>query len=441
MTAVSVQNHALEPWADYRWSVRPAQVLLGAIVVFALGNVGRIPLLDLGGRQAPLLINDIAVCAVVFVGIIAMGNARSVRFNDVALAALAFAAIGALAAFATVPEYGLSWFEVFAGLGYLVRWCTYFGIYLTVINCLHSSDIERTWSTIHKVFLAMAAFGVIQAVFLPNFAFMVHPEPLWDPQGHRLVSTILDPNIMAGLLSFVLLVQLSRMAFGARVPMWQPTLLGIALLLTLSRGGMLAFGVGAALILIIRGPTKRMMKLATGLVVAVLPFTPLVLEFAFQYRRFSLTDGSTMARVISWGRALDLFAENPWLGVGFNTYAFVQEHRGFPRLDAQSYSTDGGLLFIAVMTGLVGLSVYVFMLWCVLRRCKSGWKDTQATAEERGLLLGVFAATIAMVIHSLFVNTLLITFMMELLWIMWGLSFLVSRRMRQRRSERLLPSP
>src|SRR5688500_14243680 len=93
-------------WSDRRWTFKPSRVLLFALVLYAVGNIGRIPLLDLGAREAPIFINDLAVGAVLLAGALAMGNARSVKLNDVALAAIVFMGIGALSAVAAVPKFG-----------------------------------------------------------------------------------------------------------------------------------------------------------------------------------------------------------------------------------------------------------------------------------------------------------------------------------------------
>src|SRR5881394_2937644 len=103
MTVASLRWSEDQTWPAERWSVRTSRVLLVALALFTLGNLGRIPLLDLGQRQAPLLINDLCVLAVIAVGAFSIGNARSLRLNDVSLAAILFASIGALAAVAAIP--------------------------------------------------------------------------------------------------------------------------------------------------------------------------------------------------------------------------------------------------------------------------------------------------------------------------------------------------
>lgn len=423
-------------WSDRRLVIRPASVLQAALLLLVIGNLGRIPLLDLGERQAPLLINDICVAAVLGAGLIAMARARTFHLNDVSLAALLFAGIGAISAVAAVPRFGLSGFELVGSLAYLARWGLYFGLYIVVINCVRTQEVEPIWSTIERALLLIAAFGIVQSVFLPNFAFVIYPGARrvldWDPQGNRLVSTVLEPNIISGMFAIVLLVQLARLAFRVETPIWKPTLLFAALVLTLSRSGMLAFCVGSLLVLGVRGMTKGVLKLGVAILILLLVASPKLVAFANQFARFGITDESALARVVTWQRALAVFIENPWFGIGFNTYGFVQDHRGFERLGTSSYSAEGGLLFIAVLTGLVGLIVYLCMLGFVLRWCQKGWRHELASPGERGLFLGTGAATIAILVHTIFVNSLFMPFVMELLWVLWGLTFVAAASLRSR---------
>ncbi|HEU4997293.1 MAG TPA: O-antigen ligase family protein [Gemmatimonadaceae bacterium] len=417
--------------------VRPASVLRAALLVFTLTNLGRIPILDLGDREAPILVNDLAVGALVVVGAIAMARARSAKLSDVALTATAFCAIGALSAVAAIPRFGLNAFEVAAGLAYLARWILYFMVYVTIVNCIREGDVDRVWRTLEVALLLFAAFGVVQSAFLPDLGVTLSPEdrPLdaYDPQGQRLVSTVLEPNIAAGMLLTVLLVQIAQLAYGVRMPMWKPGFLLVALILTISRSGALAFVVGVGVILVVRGLRKRALKFgALGALMGVAA-APLVWGFVQKNARLGVTDASALSRVVSWQRAISTFWENRWFGVGFNTYGFVQEHRGFERVGGSSYSVEGGLLFVAVMTGIVGLCVYSGMLWAAVRRCRAIWRDHMATPAERGLALGAAAATIAICVHSVFVNSLLTPWVMEPLWVLWGLTFIVATALRSRR--------
>lgn len=430
MGVVALSPAGRDHWPGRTSGVRPVTMLRAALAGLVIANVGRIPLLDLGERQAPILVNELIVGGLLVVAAAALARARSLRVNDVAIAALVFAAVGGLVALAAIPRYGLSGIEVVASLAYLARWCFYFLIYLVVINCVRAGDAERVWQAAEWALLAIAVFGIFQSIFLPNFAFMVYPESReyldWDAQRHRLVSTILDPNIAAAMIGMGLLMQLARMSSGVAVPLWKPTVMFAALVMTLSRSGLASFALGAAVILAARGLSRRVLRLGGVLLAGLVIALPKLIEFGAQYARFGVTDGSALARVATWQRAIETFLESPWFGIGFNTYAFVQERRGVERLGISAYSAEGGLLFIAVMTGLVGLAVYLGMLWLVLRRCRRAWRDARATPGERGLLIGTFSATILVLAGSVFVNTLLMPFVMELLWVMWGLSFVIA---------------
>lgn len=439
MQLVSLAAGEDQVWAGRRLAVSPLRALRFATFLLLVGNLGRIPVLDLGQRSAPLLVNDLAVMFALVVGALAMIRARSLRLNDVAIAAIAFAGVGALSAIAGVQRFGLTALELAGSLAYLARWTVYFALYVVIINCVRGSreDIESLWSALERVMLIMVAFGVVQAIFLPNFAFIVYPEAResidWDSQRHRLVSTILEPNIISGMILAILLVQLARISAGVRVPAWKPLLMFAGLVMTLSRGGMLSFVVGCVLLFGIVGVTRRVARLGMVIVVLLVVSLPKLIPFAAQYSRFGISDASAMARVMIWQRAFSTFLDHPWFGIGFNTYGFVQERRGFVRMGGSSYSAEGGLLFIAVMTGIVGLLLFLAMLWFVLRRSRWGWRQALATPEERGLLIGTAVATVALVVHSIFVNSLLTPWVMEPLWILWGLTFLIATDLRRRR--------
>jgi O-antigen ligase len=151
-------------------------------------------------------------------------------------------------------------------------------------------------------------------------------------------------------------------------------------------------------------------------------------------------DASALTRVASWIRAIRIFSDHPVLGIGFNTYAFVQESYGYVRLGNGTYSVDGGLLFIALMTGLVGVSVYIAMLVIVVRRCRHVWRSADAPLEFRALATGIAAGTVALCVHSVFVNSLLTSFVMEPLFVLWGLSFGLARSLEGAGSSRDDPS-
>src|ERR1051325_4673622 len=248
--------------------VRIATLLRGALVCMVIANLGRIPVFSTGGRDVPVLLNDFVLAALIAAGFLAMAAHRSLVVDRVMGYALLFAGIGALSAVLAIPRFGLNSFGVAVSLLYLVRWLFYFATYVVVINCVRASSVDDVWRALETAILIFAAFGIFQSAFLPDFAQTVYPESRryydWDPQGHRLVSTLLDPNFAGGFILIGLLVSLSRLAAGARVGSWKLLLLTTALLLTASRSSILAFMVGCTVIVLVRGVSKRMLR-AIGL--------------------------------------------------------------------------------------------------------------------------------------------------------------------------------
>ncbi len=411
-------------------TLRPATAIRIALLLLCLGNLGLVPVLADKGMDAPIHINDVLVVWVLATGLLAGLRARAWRIDAPGLVAVAFVALGGVSAIFAASHYGLTAYQLVFSLAYLARWAAYFGVYLVVINFVRVPDVPPVWAALETAVLVFAAFGILQAIFLPNFALTVYPSSVpfydWDPQGHRLVSTLLDPNFAGALLTMVLLVELALLSNGAKVATWKPILLGAALILTLSRGALVSFVGGATVILAVRGLSRRVVKFGALMALLVLPFTPILLDLSKTFHRLMISDPSAMGRVTDWLRALTVFADNPVVGIGFNTYGFVQEAYGHQRIATSSFGTEGGLLYIAVMTGVVGLALYCGMVALILRRCRRMWADRSRGVEHRGLAVGTAAATAALLVNSLFANSLIYPFTMEPLWVLWALTFVIA---------------
>jgi O-antigen ligase len=416
--------------------VRPGPALGWALIALAIANLGRIPLLSTGSRTAAVVVNDFAVAAIVAFCVLAAILRRGLVLDWIVLFGLAFAATGFVSAVSGLSRFGFTGGQVLIGLTYLVRWVIYFGIYLFVINNVRFDQVDDIWRMLLKVMMAFAVFGIFQSIFLPGFAQIVYPNSRdfydWDPQGHRLVSTVLEPNIAAAMIVLVLLILLAQFSFGARASWWKPAVLLAALAMTLSRSGGVALVVGLCVIVVARGISLRLIRLFAGIAFLSLALLPRLLSFAQEYGKFTVgSNTSAGARVGSWLAAIQAITAHPWIGVGFNTFGFYREQQSsFALAGTSSYGTDGGVLFAAAMTGFVGVLFYLAMYVAVLRRARRIWRDTDLSPEMRGLACGVAAGAVGICFHALFVNSIFTTFVMEIMWVTWGLVFVIDRRRR-----------
>jgi len=415
-----------------RGGMSALSIICWAQILMVVANLGRIPLVSTGDRNVPVTLNELCLGAILATAMLAALSARALRLDRVALTVLAFVVIGGGSAIWSVFRFDLTAFELLVALSYLARWVLYFGIYIAVTNVVREGGVEKLWLALETMLIIFAVFGIMQSAFLPNFAQTVYPESReyidWDPQGHRLVSTVLEPNIAAAMLMIGLLVQLARTSVGAPVGRWRILVVFVALTLTLSRSGALGFVAGLIVLIAARGLSRRVVRMAIVAGGLGLAFSPLLIQYAVAYSKFTFGLGSSAgARVVSWLMTLRVIADFPIFGVGFNAYKFAVRHYGSEQIGASSYAADGGLLFIMAMTGIIGLLVYCVMLGQILARCRSIWRDGTVVPAQRGLAIGAAAATVGVVVQSAFVNAILTTMVMEMLWILWGITFVIAR--------------
>ena len=419
-----------------RFSLRTL-VTFGAVAM-ALGNVGRIPMGALGGRTAPFVVADVATALVWFaLAAVVLGGRVRVTLDEISLPVVAFVAVATISTVLGIDRYGMDFKDAVGTLAFLVRWVMYFGWYLLVVWCLTPDEARSAWRYIETALIVFAAFGILQSAFLPGFAQLVHNEPglpVWDEQGHRLVSTLLDPNFAGLLIVIPLLFRLARIAEGIeeRGSSWILTLLVAALVLTVSRSSALALVVGLAVIAVLRGVRSKLSYTVLVGAAFVVPALVLMRGYLASMNRLYI-DTSALERIIPWTRSLALFLEHPVLGIGFNAARQAQMAHGWVPVGIADVSLDAGLLFVATMTGAIGLLFYLVMLWRVLRVSRRVCGDPDIPSADRAHGTATAACTVAMLVHSFFANSLLLPFVMQIFWVMWGTLMHIASDRRVRR--------
>jgi O-antigen ligase len=323
-------------------------------------------------------------------------------------------------------RYGLTIGQTGFSALYLGRWISYSLLYFIAYDiCKTGDEVKRIvrWLVIGGGLFC--AFGLLQAVFLPDFALMLHPDavPLvdFDPQGHRLVSTFLDPNIAAGYILIFTLLALSFWIHGYSKWLGILLLLGGALFATLSRGGVLGFFVGVALLLSMKKfPRRRALMGVLALLLLVFVMYPSLRTQIEDAQRISIDDASALSRIEEWKLSLDIISSNPVVGIGFNTLGFIAPRYGIIRESASAFGLAGDLLTILALTGAIGLILYLRIggeIFNGLSRLRDVTKSTWVRAYARG----VQASTIAVLVSSSFTTLLLYPQIMAVLWVLWAL--------------------
>lgn len=409
------------------------RALYYAIAALPFGLLFSIPVLRTVSKTVPLTLSEMTL-AVVVVACLRRGwrTGRPLsRRVAGAGAILLFAGWALVTLLAGAWRFNLSAGKTMVSGLYLARWVAYaffyFAAYEAAVDRQSARKMVR-WLVAGG--MAFAAFGLAQAVLFPvNFALWMHPgaRPYidYDPQGHRLVSSFLDPNLAAGYILIWALVALSLYLHGFKRWLWPFVLFVVALLATLSRGGVFGFVVGA-LFLFKTGRSRRGRMLKAGLVTAALALAlyPLLAAGIQRAGRFNLSSGDKLAmRVLWWRNDLAMVAANPMTGVGFNTLGYVSfrygNELGAGAEGAAAFGISGDLLMIAMLTGLVGLVIYLRMLKemlvTVLRLGETG-----PEGWDRAYGRGVWAASLGAVASSCFATIIVYPPIMAALWVLWG---------------------
>lgn len=324
--------------------------------------------------------------------------------------------------------------EVLVSTFYLFRLAVYISLYMVAINL---ADTDKTRRRIFNIILfsavILAIAGFIQLRIFPDLTQL--EEMGWDPHINRLVGPWLDPNFLGGFFAFVISVTLGILLYAKKTK--TKLLLGLvililttALFLTYSRSSYLALITGVFIVSIFR--SRKIVVIALVILLVGLGVSERAQQrvgemFTSINSIFLETpdtpDPTTKLRIESWHNTISLIEEKPILGHGYNTLRFVTYNRGIyasPQLHAAGGS-DSSLLTIFATTGILGLAAFVWMLARVIKQCFLGWRNKKLTPYLNGYSLGMLGGIFALLVHSVFVNSLLYPLILIPLWICIGL--------------------
>jgi putative inorganic carbon (hco3(-)) transporter len=291
----------------------------------------------------------------------------------------------------------------------LMRLASYVCFYYVIADWCQTEDNIRTLlKVLMASTIAVAMFGIWQAVTggysaLYDVLYPVKEEisqiPAWEG---RITSFLEHYNGLAGYLNLVLPFCLA-FATGGMDPVlrtlsrWCLAVASIALLLTQSRGGLLAF---VAILLVhtyfsARERKARMRRVALVMIVCLLAAA--AAGFFFQ-RLGEIDDFTAVSRLAIWGGAFTVFARSPLLGIGFgNLRALMGGLLNLP----EGWTGDAHNLYLELLaeTGLIGFVVFGILIVLALRTALRRLHKTQNHFNKM-IALAVFAAICGVLVHG-----------------------------------------
>lgn len=314
---------------------------------------------------------------------------------------------------------------------YLIRWVAYAGIYFIV---------KQFDYNFKKIILRMMIFsgavivtgGYLQYFFYPNLRNLFYLG--WDDHLYRMFSSFLDPNFAGSFLVLYLLLLCSILLNLLKIKKIKTTIFILILIclttsavfFTYSRSGLLMFLASLFIFLSLIGKKKWFNYI---LFLVFLLFIVLSRNFHIENMNL-LRTVSSKARVNSVIDATQIIKDNPIIGVGFNTYRYVQIKYGFrgeigAQVSHADAGTDNSFLFILATTGIVGFISYIYLWTSILKtELLNHKKKSKSESVNKILSILIISSSIGVFINALFINSLFYPFIMEWLWILLGINSL-----------------
>jgi len=271
---------------------------------------------------------------------------------------------------------------ILTGFGYQLRLQAYLILYWVFRSF---KSIVSPLDYLRYFFLAtiiVAILGIIQLIFFGDFRFMA--DFGWDPHLGRLLSTFYDPNFVAAFLGIGIIIGLGQVLFSEPKSVkyyLALLLLFITLYLTFSRSGIISTAIPAVLLGMRKDWKSGTVIFLIFLLMMLSPgrlggrFTDLFSRTNLQANQSGQTtlvstDDTGSQRLISWYRGLSVIKSSPIIGVGYNNFGPASVELGVR--DEKEVSTgaaqssDSSLLNIWATTGIVGLGLFIALIWQIL---------------------------------------------------------------------------
>lgn len=303
---------------------------------------------------------------------------------------------------------------------YLLRFIAYFGLFLYVASqtAVKKRLLEKALLVIISVTVVI---GFFQIFFYPNLRNLYYLG--WDDHLYRLFSVFLDPNY-TGVLFVLFLIYLAYCFLKFKKDEISRKIFLILLFIATFVSVFLTYSRTALVTLVFGGffylglAQKKSLILLFSFIVFLL-FMSTINPHVEGLNPFRVV--STKARLTSYQISLNIFADNPVLGVGFNAYRYAQNKYGY-RVDGSwqtshaDAGTDNSFLLVLATTGILGFVAFSYFIYKLVLTLR-------AKMPKQSIAKYALVSLIAVFIASFFVNAFFYPFVLAWLWVIIGLSF------------------
>ena len=313
------------------------------------------------------------------------------------------------------------WTKVFT-----LHFFAFFIFLAALLTFIDSAKRLRMIVTLITVFgFAFAFFAILQYVLSPTKIYGIY-----EPLNAQPFGSFINRHNFAAYIEMAIALPLGLIFVGAvhkdkrLLYVTAIGLMGVALLLSGSRGGLVAVLAEVFFLLIVTTETKSYGQIAlkvglAGLLIATIIFGAMLVGGETSFTRLAETAASndiTTNRAHIWNVTLDVIKNYLPFGTGLGGYAVAYTQfdtfNGIERVE----QAHNDYLQILTDAGIIGLLIAAFF---VFRLFKTGLKNGKSSNTfRRGVACGALAGCFAILVHSLFdfiLHTTAITYLFVVL--------------------------
>jgi len=308
---------------------------------------------------------------------------------------LAFLSVAVFSLFFSATIFGIT--PIIKGSFYLLRLTSYLFFFVALINIVRTSVAKNMlYKTLILISAIVGIFGWIQYLWLPDLRSLYFIG--WDDHLYRLIGTFLDPGFTSIILVFGFLLSLVKF-LEEKKKRYIVFLLFflVTTAFTYARAAYIALLTGTYVISKVKKSLKTVLAVSALLLLIILVL-PRPEGYGVKLERTH----SIYAKIVNYKETLSIIKESPLIGIGFNNVCIArQKYLGDEKSLSHACSgSDSSLLTIFATSGVLGLITIVkFSYELIVMRRKA----------YNLAFLGCFAA---LIVHSIFVNSLVYPWVM-----------------------------
>lgn len=308
-------------------------------------------------------------------------------------------------------------------------------LYYAIINWAAHSNSQRhlRWLTIGllAIGLGLALIAPITVGWTGSEKFPLIPASLYNSLP---VTESINPNVMAGALVLLLPLALALPFFAWRNLRWFERLLTVItalamlviLVISKSRGGLLALGAVLTLLAVLRW-RRGWLLLPGGVLITGIFLWWIGPSRVLEMLTASQALGGLDGRLEVWSRGFYMVQDFPFTGIGMGTF-HQTVNLLYPMLlanfDVNIPHAHNLPLQVAVDLGLPGLIVWLAILFLMIYGAAAVYRYGKHTNNRwlAGLGAGLLGSQVVLLVHGMLDATVWGTRPAILLWAVWGLT-------------------